>query len=377
MPRAAYVHVPFCRTKCLYCDFNTYAGKDRLIPEYVAALATEIKRATAACAGLPLRSVYFGGGTPSLLTIAQLRRLLEALRRGAGIAPDAEVTLEANPGTFGRAYVEGLAQHGVNRLSLGVQSLDDETLRRLARTHNAAQALDAVRQARAAEIASVNLDLIYGLPWQTLETWREHLRRALETEPDHVSLYALMVEEGTPLATLVSRGRWDVPDEDRVAEMYEAALPVLRAAGFTHYEVSNWARPGHESRHNLVYWRNEAYLGCGAGAHAYVGGVRSWNARAIEEYVRRVTSGTDAREGSETLADDARLGETAALALRLPVEGLDYARIRQRFGIDPREHWADELRDLTAAGVLDVTDERATIRESALLVNNEIASRFV
>ena len=377
VPRAAYVHVPFCRTKCLYCDFNTYAGKDRLIPEYVAALATEIRRASGACSGLPLRSVYFGGGTPSLLTIAQLRRLLDALRRGAGIEPNAEVTLEANPGTFGPVYLEGLVQLGVNRLSLGVQSLDDETLRRLARTHNATQALDALRQARAAGFASVNLDLIYGLPWQSLQAWTDHLRRALDTAPDHVSLYALMVEEGTPLATLVARGTWGVPDEDCVTEMYEAALPVLREAGFTHYEVSNWARPGHESRHNLVYWRNEAYLGCGAGAHAYIDGVRAWNARPIQEYIRQVTSGASPTEGSETLADAALVGETAALALRLPVEGLDFARFRQRFGVDPRDRWHTELRDLSEAGVLRVTNERATIREHALLVNNEIAARFV
>ena len=377
VPRAAYLHVPFCRMKCLYCDFNTYAGKDRLIPEYVAALAVEIRRATTACRGLPLRSVFFGGGTPSLLTLAHLRRLIRALREGAGIAPDAEITLEANPGTFGPAYVEGLVQLGINRLSLGVQSLDDETLRRLARTHNASQALDAVRHARIAGVASVNLDLIYGLPWQTLDTWRDHLRRALDEAPDHVSLYALMVEEGTPLATLVSHGRWEVPDEDRVAEMYEAALPLLASAGFIHYEISNWARPGHESRHNLVYWRNEAYLGCGAGAHGYVNGVRSWNVRSIGEYVRRVTSDGTPTDGSETLDEAASAGETAALALRLPTEGIEFGRFRRRFGIEPRARWATELRELTESGVLRVSNERATITESALLVNNEIASRFV
>src|SRR5688500_16041995 len=156
--------------------------------------------------------------------------------------------------------------------------------------------------------------------------------------------------------------------------MDAAVLPELRAAGFTHYEVSNWARPGHESRHNLVYWRNEAYLGCGAGAHAYANGVRSWNVRSIEQYVRAVTSGSSPTEGSETLIEDERVGETAALALRLPVEGLDFERFRRRFGVDPRERWRAELGELEEAGVLEVTGERATIREGALLVNNEIAS---
>ena len=377
VPRAAYVHVPFCRTKCLYCDFNTYAGKDRWIPEYVAALAKEIVLGVEQPGGVALRSVYFGGGTPSLLTLAQLRRLMDALRHGAGVAPEAEITLEANPGTFGPAYLDGLRALGVNRLSLGAQSLDDETLRRLARTHDAAQALGAVRLARAAGFRSVNLDLIYGLPWQTLLAWQDDLRVALEAQPDHISLYALMVEQGTPLATLVGRGRWDVPDQDAVADMYEAALPVLRDAGFVHYEVSNWAKRGHESRHNLVYWRNEAYLGFGAGAHGYVQGVRAWNVRGIDEYVRRVGSHADPTEGSETLTAEAQMGETAAVALRLPHEGIEFARFRARFGVDPRERWDAELRELRDAGLLAVDEQRARITERALLVNSEIAARFV
>jgi oxygen-independent coproporphyrinogen III oxidase len=377
VPRSAYLHVPFCRTKCLYCDFNTYAGKDRLIPEYVAALAAEIARRAGEAEGLPLRTVYFGGGTPSVLALPQVRRLLEALRRGCGIEGDAEITFEANPGTFGPAYVEGLATLGVNRLSLGIQSLDNETLRRLARTHNAAQGLAAVAAARGAGMRSVNLDLIYGLPWLTLEAWREHLARALETEPDHVSLYALMVEEGTPLATLVDRGKWDVPDQDAVADMYEAALPVLERAGFVHYEVSNWARPGHESRHNLAYWRNEAYIGCGAGAHSYVRGRRWWNVRPIEGYVRRIGTGTAADEGDERLPAEEQIGETAALALRLPREGLTFSRFRERFGIDAQARWSEQLQELSDVGLLLVDGERARISEKGLLVSNELAARFL
>lgn len=377
VPRAAYLHIPFCRTKCLYCDFNTYAGKEHATGDYVAALASEIRRRAVEAGGQPLRTVYFGGGTPSLLTISQVRRLLEAVRDGCGLCDDAEITLEANPGTFGRAYLTGLRALGVNRLSLGVQSLDDETLRRLARTHNGAQALDAVRAARETGIHSVNLDLIYGLPWQTVETWTTHLARALDTEPDHISLYALMVESGTPLQSLVERGSWEVPDQDIVADMYEAALPLLAAAGFEHYEVSNWARPGHQSRHNLTYWRNEAYLGCGAGAHSYVNGVRSWNERSIEGYVKRVRASGVATEGSEHLTGDAVAGETAALALRLPGEGVDFERFRRRFRIDPLARWDAELRSLSEAGLLRVDEQRACVSEKGLLVSSQIASRFV
>ncbi len=378
VPRAAYLHVPFCRTKCLYCDFNAYAGKERLAGPYVAALAKEIERRAAETAGLPLRSVYFGGGTPSLLSPTQVQHLMAALRRtSGGIAPEAEISFEANPGTFGPRYLEALRDAGVNRLSLGVQSLDDETLRRLARTHDAATALRAVRLAREAGIASINIDLIYGLPWQTRAMWQDHLRRALETEPDHVSLYALMVEEGTPLATLVARGRWQVPDDDTVADLYEAALPLLEEAGLVHYEVSNWARPGHESRHNLVYWHNEAYLGAGAGAHSYAGGRRFWNVRRIEAYIERIACGRPVEEGGEQLPAEAQLGETAILALRLRREGIDFARFRARFGIDPRERWAGELAELAGLGLLEVDAERAVLTDAGLLVSNEVGVRFL
>ncbi len=369
--------MPFCRTKCLYCDFNTYAGKERLIADYVPALASELAARAKETEGLPLRTVYFGGGTPSLLAAAQVRRLLGTLRGACGIEASAEITLEANPGTFGRGYLEALCALGVNRLSLGIQSLHDETLRRLARTHSAARAIDDVRLARAVGVPSINFDLIYGLPWQTLDEWRDDLARALETEPDHVSLYALMVEEGTPLASLVDRGAWAVPDPDAVADMYEAALPLLENAGFVHYEVSNWARPGHESRHNLVYWRNEAYLGAGAGAHSYFAGRRFWNVKPIEGYVKRVTGGTPVCAGEETLEPEARIGETAMLALRLRQEGIDFARFRARFGIDPVVRWRDALDELASLGLLNVDERRARLTDKALLVSNEIGARFL
>jgi oxygen-independent coproporphyrinogen-3 oxidase len=321
--------------------------------------------------------VYFGGGTPSLLPLGAVRRLMAELRAGFGVSPGAEVTLEANPGTFGPHYLAGLQSLGVDRLSLGVQSLDDETLRRLARTHDAAGALAAVRLARAVGIGSLSLDLIYGLPWQTVPSWLEGLSRALDAEPDHISLYALMVEEGTPLAALVRRGAWAVPDDDAVADMYEAALPLLKQAGYVHYEVSSWARPAHASRHNLVYWRNEAYLGFGAGAHAYVAGRRSWNVKPIDGYLRRVARREDPTEGEETLAREAQIGETAALALRLRQEGIDGRRFRERFGVEPGERWGDVLRDLEGSGLLRVAPERITLTDRGLLVSNAIAARFL
>ncbi|MDQ3700095.1 MAG: radical SAM family heme chaperone HemW [Chloroflexota bacterium] len=376
-PRAAYLHIPFCRTKCLYCDFNTYAGKERLIGEYVAALSSEVERRTTEAGREPLQTVYFGGGTPSLLPVGAVRRLLGALMDGYGVAPDAEITLEANPGTFGRHYLDGLHALGVNRLSLGMQSLDDDTLRRLARTHSASSAIGAVKIARAAGMPSINVDLIYGLPWQTISGWSADLQRTLETEPDHVSLYALMIEEGTPLATLVARGTWPVPDDDAVADMYEAALPILERAGYVHYEVSNWARPGHASRHNLTYWRNEAYLGFGAGAHSYVGGRRFWNVKPIEGYIRRVARRTVVTGGEETLAPDAQVGETAMLALRLRQEGIDLRRMSERFGPSAALRWRATADELERLGLLSSAGGHLTLTDAGLLVSNEIGSRFL
>lgn len=377
VPRSAYLHVPFCRTKCLYCDFNTYAGKDRLIGEYVAALVAETTRRIDETGAQPLETIYFGGGTPSLLAPAQVGRLMAALRLNSGIAPAAEVSFEANPGTFGEHYLHALLDCGINRLSLGMQSLRDETLRKLARTHNAAQALGAVRIARAAGVPSVSLDLIYGLPWQTRDQWVDDLQRALETEPDHVSLYALMVEEGTPLSTLVARGSWPVADSDLSADMYEAALPILERAGFLHYEISNWARAGHESRHNLRYWRNEAYLGLGAGAHSYVGGRRFWNVRGIEDYIVRSGARRPLVDGDERLDAQSQIGETAMLALRLRRQGIEFERFRRRFGVDPLRRWEATIEELERHNLLQRTAERIILTDAALLVSNEIGSRFL
>ena len=234
-----------------------------------------------------------------------------------------------------------------------------------------------MRLARRAGLRSVNCDLIYGLPWQTQESWLVDLQHALATEPDHVSLYALMVEEGTPLATLVAKGKWHIPDSDAVADMYEAALPVLERAGFVHYEVSNWARPGHESRHNLVYWRNEAYLGCGAGAHSYVRGRRCWNVKPIEGYLRRIAVRQSATAGDERLSTEEQAGETAMLALRLRREGIDFRRFRARFGAEPRIRWREPLAELSALGLLQVDGQHARLTDAGLLVSNEIGARFL
>ncbi len=279
-----YVHIPFCRSKCAYCDFNSYAGLEYLFEPYVQALAREIGL-TGEGLSWQTKTIYLGGGPPTVLPLSLLEKVLSALCQAFQVAADVEITVEANPGTVDSNYLTGLLNLGVTRLSLGVQSFDDGLLRLLERIHTAAEAVESYNLARQAGFANINLDLIYGIPHQTLEHWRTTLREAIHLQPDHLSLYALTLEEHTPLAQRVARGEIPHPDDDLAADMYILAEEVLAEAGYIHYEISNWAGPisniqsqisNHKCQHNLTYWRNQPYLGFGAGAHSYFGG-RRWH----------------------------------------------------------------------------------------------------
>ena len=274
-----YLHIPFCHTRCHYCDFNTYAGILPLREPYVRALLKEIALA-GELAQLPdgqsrrSRTIFFGGGTPSLLSVAQITRLLAACRRHFAIDAEAENTLEANPGTLSQEQLVGLRAAGRKRLSMGAQSFDDELLKTLGRIHTTEEITQAVQYARVAGFTSINLDFMFGLPGQTMRHWQETLDRALDLHPEHFSLYSLIIEEGTPFHTWVHEGRITPGDEDLCADMYEYADERLLAAGYENYEISNWSLPGHQSRHNLTYWQNLPYLGMGAGAYSSFGGRR-------------------------------------------------------------------------------------------------------
>ena len=269
-----YLHIPFCHTRCYYCDFNTYAGILPLREPYVRALLTEIGLAGRMARredGTPrrTRTIFFGGGTPSLLTVGQVTRLLDACRQAFAVDSDAEITLEANPGTLSAGQLVDLRAAGVNRLSMGAQSFDAELLKTLGRIHTPEEIVQALRNARAAGFTSINLDFMFGLPGQTMRHWRETLDSALSLHPEHLSLYSLIIEEGTPFYTWTHEGRITPGDEDLCADMYEYADERLQAEGYENYEISNWALPGHQSQHNLTYWRNLPYLGMGAGAHSF------------------------------------------------------------------------------------------------------------
>ncbi len=370
---ALYIHIPFCRSRCTYCAFNTSAGLEALIPAYADALCAEIRAAPS----VPARTVYFGGGTPSLLPPDTLARILEGLRGHFPLSLEAEITLEANPGTVDRAYLQAVQELGVNRLSLGVQSVHLDELRLLGRRHIWEEAVAAVEAARAAGLENVNLDLIYGLPGQTLPRWQETLEAALALEPDHLSLYALTLEEGTPLQERVARGEIPPPDDDAAAEMYEWAEARLARAGYVHYELSNWARSErHICRHNLTYWYNEPYLGLGAGAASWWGGRRWTNVRHPEEYIRRQAAGEPVVEEVEEIPLGLEMGETMMMGLRL-VEGVSDTRFRARFGMGLMEVFGAEVSRLAGQGLLGWDGQTARLTPRGRLLGNWVFREFV
>lgn len=369
-----YLHVPFCRAKCTYCDFNSYAGLEALHACYAGALVHEIEQAGPAT----LETIYMGGGTPSVLPLSMLAQILAAVSRAFAVQPAAEITLEANPGTVDRPLLSQFRELGVNRLSLGVQSLDPGELCLLGRIHSAQDAIDAFQVARRAGFDNISLDLIYGLPGQSLATWQSNLEQALALEPDHLSLYALSVEPGTPLARTIDDGALAVPDPDRAADFYEAAREQLQAAGFVHYEISNWARDAqHVCRHNLIYWRNRPYLGLGAGAHSWAGGRRWSNVASPQEYVERSHSGRSLVDSQETISPALEMAETMMMGLRLVQEGVAFERFRKRFGLSLRDRYAAQLADLQAWGLIEIDGERVRLSRRGQLLGNQVFLQFL
>ena len=369
-----YVHIPFCLHRCHYCDFNTYEGQDSLHDAYVDALVADIERWAGETR--PATSVFFGGGTPTLLEPAALSRILAAVRDRIGIAAGAEITVEAHPETVDEAYFEALLAAGFGRVSIGVQSLVPRVLTGLGRTHSPKRALDAIAAARAAGVEDVNADLIYGSPWERPEDWVTSLEGVIEAAPDHVSAYALTVEEGTPLATLVATGRVRDVDPDVQADRHGVADELLSLAGYERYEVSNWARPGRASRHNVLYWSAGDYLGFGAGAHAHVSGYRWWSTRLPRDFITAVGAGSSTVAGEERLDRDQRAGEALMLGLRL-VSGIETTELEMRFGSEAFEVRGPIIESLQSQGLIERAGSRIRLSAAGTLLGNDILCRLL
>lgn len=378
-PLAVYVHIPFCTVKCGYCDFNAYSGLDNLKESYGRALVAEVAACGPLLDGRVISSIGFGGGTPGEVPAGDIAAVIDAFRARAPLATGIEISLEANPGTTGAAALQELRLSGVNRVSFGAQSFIPGELRFLDRIHSPEAVAAAVALAREAGIASVGLDLIYGLPAQTAAAWRSSLQAAIALQPHHISAYALTVEEGTPLGRRVRKGEVLPLDADAVADLYDLATDDLEAAGYHQYELSNWAKPGHESRHNRTYWTDGDYLAVGAGAHGYLDGERYESIAHPRDYIAAVfaNAGLPRPALADSYIPDSVTATCDWLSLRLRlIEGFAPADFKRKFGRELEEVAGPVLRECVAAGVLEL-HPRVRLTRSGRLLHGEVTARLL
>jgi len=370
-----YIHIPFCAALCHYCNFARGLLDEAAKRQYVQALVAEIQSVPEA--GAAIDTIFFGGGTPSLLDAVEVDRILAACRDRFDVHPDTEITLEANPEGVSEHRLTGYRAAGVNRLSFGVQSFHDAELSRLGRLHSADRARAAVREARAAGFDNLSLDLMLWLPGQRIEDWLASIDALVDVAPEHASVYLLEIYPNAPLRDEMARGGWSVaPDED-AAEMYLKGLERLELAGFEQYEISNVARPGRRSRHNLKYWQGGSWLGLGCAAHSTWDGVRWRNLSMTGEYVARIMAGEPVRVDTRVLSDQERLEEALFMGLRL-ADGLDLAAVRAAHGVDVLDRYGAELERFVDAGlVVAVPGGRLALTRSGMLVANEIMVVFI
>jgi oxygen-independent coproporphyrinogen-3 oxidase len=422
-----YFHIPFCTHRCAYCDFNTYAGQEEMIPAYVEALCREVEFVGNQRKGQKDRgqgkvhTIFFGGGTPSLLMPNQFESIFKSVRDNFNLTDDVEITMEANPGTVSYENLLALREAGINRISYGVQSTNTEELRMLERVHDFFDVIEAVTSARKAGFDNLNLDLIYGLPEQTLQTWQTTVKRILNLHPEHISAYALTLEHGTPFGHWSAKGLLPLPDPDLAAEMYEWLSETLEANGYVQYEISNWAQINDEGRmindefttadssfiidhshlhlravqvsfqcrHNLQYWRGDPYLAFGAGAHGYANGYRYSNVLRIKTYVERLSniesrmsniqfplSPVTVNHHKQSLQDD--MSEFMMTGLRLTQEGVSEEEFQTRFGQSMRDLYGKEIDELLKLGLIErVKGEGVRITRRGRLLGNQVFMRFV
>ena len=371
---AIYIHVPFCRRRCNYCSFVSYEHRETEIPAYLSALKKELVRRGH---GEHVRSIYFGGGTPSLLSVRQVGDILTTISSLFAVDEGIEVTMEANPGTINVMYLTAIRALGVNRLSLGVQSMNNDELLLMGRIHTGPEAGEAVRFARNAGFDNLSLDLMYGLPGQTLRGWQNTLDMVLEMEPEHLSLYCLSLEADTPIWTAVKGKQIPDIDPDLSADQYELAEDILSAHGYRHYEISNWAKPDRECQHNITYWKYLPYLGVGVAAHSFIDGRRLANTESIYEYLAAFSDDLEPKlDPDKEISLELQLAEKIFLGLRL-CDGIGVDDINSRFGIDLLECYSHQVGELAEAGLLECAGRQLRLTRRGRLLSNEVFWRFL
>ena len=374
--RHLYAHIPFCPARCDYCAFVTHIGSGKIIAPYVAALVREARVKSRCVRHAEMETVYLGGGTPSLLSPEQVGGLLGVFRDVFGLATGAEVTIEAHPATVDEAKPSSYLECGVNRISFGIESVHRDELSALGRSHDGGDPSAILHTARAAGFRNIAVDLMYGIPLQTVPSWQETLDRVLDRDPKHLSLYPLSIEPTTVFDRRRRRNQLELPSDEHVVDLYRIACESLARVGYEHYEVGSWARPGHASSHNLAYWHNRRYLGLGVGAHSYLDSVRTVNVARTQRYIDLIERGADPTELREELSGDLQREEAVMLGLRLLREGLDITALRREHAWDMGVEKASDLAALAGAGLIRVDGSRVFLCESAVPVANEIWERL-
>lgn len=388
-----YIHIPFCRHRCAYCDFNTYAGQENLIPAYIEAVKAEIEQvARLQTYPFEIGSIFFGGGTPTYIPVKGLQDILNTCRRVFDVLEECEISIEANPGTVIKEGLYELRQGGFNRISLGMQSANINELRLLEREHDPFSVIQAVEWARQAGFDNLNLDLIFGIPGQSMSTLEQSLHLALGLKPEHLSLYALTIEHGTPFKKWLERGLIESPDDDLAAEQYEYACQLLDEASYEHYEISNWAlRHGGNSlacRHNLQYWKYLPYIGIGAGAHGFLQYHRTVNVRGIKAYIVRVTSDSNVYPPGSSAAEQVikldlwtQMQEKMMVGLRLLQEGVNEHSFNLVFGFEMEEIFGNQITRLMKLGLLEWLEKEGArhlrLTRQAWLLGNRVFREFI
>jgi len=370
-----YLHIPFCVRKCYYCGFYSTRYSPQLALSYVSALRLEAARHKKDFSGAVFDSVYVGGGTPTALSREQLTSVLSIIHENFRLSPDVEFTVEANPNTVDEGGISSLRAHGVNRLSIGVQSFSDRVLQTLGRAHTAAQAEEAFGTARAAGFQNVGIDLIYGVPGQSQDDWASSLHRALALKAEHISTYCLSLDEGSQFMREAEAGKLELPDDDAAAGMYELALRALTGAGYRHYEISNFSLPGYECRHNMNYWERGEYLGLGPGAWSFISGTRYHAVADVHEYSRRLSQGLSIVEDSETAMSGRAAEEAIMLGLRT-ARGVDLRKYEREFGPEASRHLEACIATLRDSGLVYVRDGRLMLTARGVLLSDEALARL-
>ncbi len=371
-----YVHIPFCLSKCAYCAFTSYPVKNFKPADYLKALHLEIDLWSGKYNEEHFSSIFIGGGTPTILSENNLTELFAKIRTRFSISPDAEITIETNPNTIDKGKASILRKLGVTRLSIGIQSFDDHTLKLINRTHTSQEGREAIKAARQAGFDNINLDLIYGLPEQTPDKWRETLKEALALEPDHLAAYQLSLDPGSKFSEHVNKGELQLPDEEQEAQMHEDTRHIIVHSSLEHYEISNYAKPGKRCRQNLLYWHNEEYLGIGAGAVSYISGSRTGNTTDPAIYEQKLQAGELPVHESETLDREGSFRETVIMGLRL-IEGVDLGRLADRYGIDTRKYYGQTLKKLLADKLVEIENDHLRLTTKSLPFANQVLSELV